>query len=98
LDSTLEIAFKEYLANEVKNPLGDDKLSTLFNNRTNVHAAVEKHIFIGDPIWKKIRYFYRLRCDLIHKRANPGLSDDAIEDYRKVVVKFLNKAFKIRFP
>jgi hypothetical protein len=98
LDSTLEIAFKKYLANELRNPLGDEKLAALFNNRMAVHAALEKHIFTGDPIWKKIRHFYRLRCDLIHKRANPGLSDDAIEDYRKVVVRFLHKAFNIRFP
>ena len=98
LDSTLEIAFKEYLANEVPQPLNDEKLAALFNNRAAVHAEVEKYLLTGDPIWGKIKYFYRLRCDLIHKRANAGLSDDTIADFRKVVVKILYKAFKIRFP
>lgn len=98
LDSTLEIAFKEYLANEIPNPLGDEKLSQLFNNRQTVHAEMEKYVLPGDQIWTRIKYFYRLRCDLIHKRANAGLSDETIESFRKDVIKILSKAFKIRFP
>jgi hypothetical protein len=98
LDSTLEIAFKEYLANEVPNPLGDDKLSQLFKDRVAVHAEIEKHVLTGDKVWGRIKYFYRLRCDLIHKRANAGLSDETIEGFRNDVVKLLYRMFKVRFP
>jgi len=98
LDSTLEIGFKEYLANEVPSPLGDDKLQNLFKDRTQVHAEVEKYLLTGDPIWNQIKYLYRQRCDLIHRRANPSISDETIETFRRVVIKVLYKAFKIRFP
>jgi hypothetical protein len=98
LDSTLEIAFKEFLANEIPQPLGDEKLMNIFKDRSQVHTEVAKHLFPGDPIWKKVAYFYRLRCELIHKRANVSISDENIEDFRKVVTKFLHKAFKVRFP
>jgi len=98
LDSTLEIAFKDYLAFGVKNPLGDDKLRELFENRTAVHQEVSKHLFHGQKIWQQIEYFYKLRCDLIHKRTSALISDDDLNDFRCVVKKVLSVAFKIQFP
>ena len=98
MDSTLEIAFKEYLANEVANPLGDEKLGQLFKDRTAVHSQMEKFVLPGDKIWGRIKYYYRLRCDLIHKRASAGLSDDTIQSFRNDVLKLLYKMFRIKFP
>jgi hypothetical protein len=98
LDSTLEIAFKEYLAYEMPQPLGDEKLTQLFKNRLDVHKEVEKFILPNDPIWKKVTYFYRLRCDLIHRRAGLTVTDEEIDDFRKITTKLLHEGFGIRFP
>jgi len=98
LDSILEIAFKDYLANEIPHPLGDDKLRNLFKDRLAVHREIEKHILKGSNIWKKINYFYKLRCDLIHRKANVSISDANIDVFRKTVIRVLKKTFRVKFP
>lgn len=98
LDSTLEIAFKEYLANEASQTLGDDKLAQIFRNRLDVHTEVAKSVLPNDPIWNKVGYYYRMRCDLIHRRANLTVSDNEIEELRTTTTKLLHEGFGIRFP
>ncbi|MCG8606014.1 hypothetical protein MJD09_13610, partial [bacterium] len=98
LDSTLEIAFKDFLAFGVRDPLGGDKLRDLFKDRIAVHREVSRHLFHGKKIWKQIEYFYKLRCDLIHKKTSALISDDDLNDFRDIVMKVLSEAFKIRFP
>ncbi len=98
LDSTMEIAMKDYLAYEVTNPLGDDKLKALFNNRISVHAEVMKTVPMTTAFWKSMEYYYKLRCDLIHKRASSGISKSDIDKYRKLTERFLRTAFSFRFP
>ncbi len=44
LDSTLEIAFKEYLVNESGVPYSDSKLLSLFSNRSVVHTEIKKYV------------------------------------------------------
>lgn len=99
LDSTLEIAFKDYLANELEPPMGDPKLLNILGNRIDVQKEVKKTILKGNnTIWKKINYYYKARCDLIHKRANVTISDHDIQEYRKVVKIMLQEMFKLKFP
>ena len=81
----------------MKNPLGDDKLRELFKDRIAVDQEVSKHLFNGKNIWKQTKYFYTLRCDLIHKKTSALISDDDIEKFRDIVMKILNAAFAIRF-
>lgn len=97
LDSTLEIAFKEFLVNDSGNSYSDAKLFDLFSNRSNVQKEVQKYINFNPELWKKIDHYYRLRNKLIHERATVGISDSQIEDYRRVVQKILNRLFKLRF-
>lgn len=97
LDSTLEIAFKEFLVNDSGNSYSDAKLFDLFSNRSNVQKEVQKYVNFNPELWKKIDHYYRLRNKLIHERATVGISDSQIEDYRKVVQKILNRLFKLRF-
>jgi len=98
LDSTLEIAFKEFLANESPQVLGDDKLNQIFKNRLDVHNEVSKHILPNNPIWNKVGYFYRMRCDLIHRRASLTVTDEQIDELRTTTTKLLHEGFGIRFP
>jgi len=96
LDSVLEIAFKEFLVNESGRAYSDATLLKLFNNRNDVHNEIKKYINIGSEMWKKIDYYYRLRCKLIHERATVPVDDTEIEDYREVVQKGLKQLFKLQ--
>jgi histidine kinase/DNA gyrase B/HSP90-like ATPase len=97
LDSTLEIAFKEYLVHESGTPYSDSKLLSIFNNRTSVHSEIKQNVKVSVDVWKKIEHYYRLRCKLVHERATVGIADDQIKDFREVVEKVLKKLYKLKF-
>jgi len=97
LDSTLEIAFKEYLVNDSGGYYSDSKIKTLFGKRHLVHKEVKRFVKLKDGIWKKIDFYYNLRCKLIHERATVGITDPQIEDLRDVVEEVLKKLFDLKF-
>jgi len=97
LDSNLEIAFKEYLVNESGHPYNDQQLEHIFKNRYSVHDEVKKYIKIKQDIWKKLDYYYKIRCELIHKRSTATLSDDDVLDYRETVEAIFKKLYKLKF-
>ncbi|MCK5342233.1 MAG: ATP-binding protein, partial [Candidatus Heimdallarchaeota archaeon] len=97
LDSTLEIAFKEYLVSESEVFYNDTKLLNLFKNRNDVHKAVQSHVSFDEKLWKKITYYYNLRNKLVHERATVGIDDSQIEDYRSVVENVLERLFNLNF-
>jgi hypothetical protein len=95
LDSTVEIAYKEYLANEAQ--IGMTKFKQIVENRTDVQKEVFSRINISTDFGKKIDYYYKLRCDLIHQRATPNITDDQVTEYRAVVEELLRKMFGLKF-
>ncbi len=95
LDSTLEIAYKEFLVHE-KN-IGKAKFSGIVANRTDVENEVMKYITVDVPTMQKIHYYYQMRNDLIHVRATPSVSDPDILDYRSIVEELLLKMFGLNF-
>jgi Histidine kinase-, DNA gyrase B-, and HSP90-like ATPase len=97
LDSTLEIAFKEYLVNESGTQYGDAQLLTIFKNRATVQSEMKKYVKIKSDLWKKIDHYYGLRCKLIHERATVGIHDNQITDFRGVVEQVLTKLYKLKF-
>lgn len=97
LDSTLEIAFKEYLVNESGVTYNDQKLLNLFSNRSSVHTEIKKYTTLSSDIWKKIEHYYRVRNKLVHERATVGLADSQINDFRDVVETVLKKLYKLKF-
>ncbi|HTD36122.1 MAG TPA: ATP-binding protein [Candidatus Limnocylindrales bacterium] len=97
LDSTLEIAFKEYLVNESGQTYSDSKLLNLFRNRKDVEAEVKKYTHIALDTWKKIDYYYRLRNKLIHERVTVGIASSDVSDYRHVVEGVLGQLFALKF-
>ena len=97
LDSTLEIAFKEYLVNESGTTYNDSKLLSIFNNRTSVHNEIKKYVNIKAHTWKKIDHYYRLRCKFVHERVTVGIDDDQIQDFREVVEGVLKKLYRLNF-
>jgi hypothetical protein len=97
LDSTLEIAFKEYLVNDSTAVYNDAKLLTIFGNRTSVHDEIKKYVNINLNVWKKINHYYYLRCKLVHERITVGIDDSQIEDFRDIVEKVLHKLYSLKF-
>lgn len=97
LDSTLEIGFKEYLVNESGTAYSDKRLLEIFANRSLVHNEVKKYVALSEQTWKKIEYYYRLRCKLVHEKTTVAIGDDPLQDFREVVEKVLGKMYKLRF-
>ena len=95
IDSTLEIGYKEYLVNERN--IGRTAFKKIAENRSEVQKEVFKSIQVSQTIKQKIDHYYRLRCDLIHQRATPNISDTEIQDYRSIVEDLLNKMFGLQF-
>lgn len=97
LDSTLEIAFKEYLVNESGTTYNDQRLLALFGKRSDVHAEIKKYVPFNHVLWKKVEHYYRLRCKLVHERVTVGISEEEIQDFRELVEKILRKLYKLKF-
>jgi hypothetical protein len=94
LDSTLEIAYKEFLLNE--DGMGIKAFKGIADNRADVQKAVVAKLTIDHKTVKKIDHFYKLRCDLIHQRATPNVTDEQIGDYRSIVEELLEKMFGLQ--
>jgi hypothetical protein len=97
LDSTLEIAFKDYLVNESGAQYSDSTLLSLFANRINVQNEIKKYVHISQSDWKKVTHYYRLRNKLVHERTTVGVADSEIADFRELVERILTKLHKLRF-
>ena len=97
LDSTLEIAFKEFLVNDSGHHYSDQALLNMFKQRHLVQDEVKKYVTLTPATWKKIGHYYNLRCDLVHKRASAGISDKDIAEFREVVEAVLKKLYKLKF-
>ncbi|MBL8076819.1 MAG: ATP-binding protein [Anaerolineales bacterium] len=95
LDSTLEIGFKEYLVYESGIAYSDERLQAIFKDRTQVHQQVKQNAFkkISATDWQSIEYYYKIRCDLIHRRSTATIPDIDIDNYKKVVIKVLQRLF-----
>lgn len=99
LDSMLEIAFKEYLVNEVTGSYySNEELRRIFNARNLVHDEVKKHVPMTRNFWQKVRYYYDLRCKLVHERSTVAIADDDIEDFRQLIEQALGKLFELKIP
>ena len=98
LDSTLEIAFKEYLVNDSGEQCSNRRLQEIFSNRIQVHNEIKNtDINISDDIWRKILYYYNMRSLIIHQKATVSVSDSDIETFRSIVEDVLSKLFELKF-
>lgn len=100
LDSTLEIAFKEYLVYGTGEPYTDEKLLNLFKVRHNVENEIKKYPIancIDNEEWNRIKYYYNLRCKLVHEKASVTIIEKDIQDYREIVEKILSNFFELKF-
>jgi hypothetical protein len=99
LDSTLEIAFKEFLVHDSGKHYTDAELLAVFRTRHTVHTEIRKYpkVKLSADAWKKIAHYSDMRNKLIHQRAAAGVSDDELQDFREVVEAVLKKLYKLTF-
>lgn len=98
LDSTLEIAFKEYLAFEIFPAIGTQRLHNILPVRTNVIAEITQRVpQITQNDWSRINYYYTMRCNLIHQKSTTAVTDPEVNEYRDLVQKTLKILFKLKF-
>jgi hypothetical protein len=97
LDSTLEIAFKEFLVYESGKFYSDDELLRMFRDRRSVQNEVQGHMKFRPDIWNRINFYYALRNKLVHERITVGIHDSQVENYREVVQEILTALFKLQF-
>jgi hypothetical protein len=95
MDSTLEIAFKEFLVYETIPPLSERTISAY--NRPDLQREVAARSTISAALWRTIDYYYHKRCDLVHKRASTQISNDELATYRETVELVLTGLFGISF-
>lgn len=100
LDSMIEIAFKEYLVNDSGTYYNDSQIATIFKARHTVHNEIQKYItfknFSNDE-WKKLKYYYDLRCKLVHERATVDITDGQLKDLKILTNKLLKILYKLKF-
>jgi hypothetical protein len=97
LDSTLEIAYKDFLVHESGTHYTDAQLAALFNARHKVEQEVQKFIPFKPSLQKQLKFYYGLRCKLIHERSTAGIPDREIEHFRKVAHRVLARLFGLRW-
>jgi hypothetical protein len=97
LDSTLEIAFKDFLINESGIVFSEARLATIMKNRSLVHAEIKKFIKLTPSTWQKVEYYYKMRGELVHKRISVNISDEDLKIFKETVQKILHKMFKLTF-
>lgn len=97
LDSTLEIAFKEYLVNDSGTHYSDAKLLDIFSSRHKVHTEIKKYVTLDGVVWGKIKHYSDMRNNLIHRRSTATVSDTDLRDFRAVVEGVLKKLYKLKF-
>lgn len=102
IDSTFEIAIKEFLVHVVaKKPpiIGASRLVQILLNRTSVEAEVKRYLRgkISTKDWTLLDHYYKMRCNLIHQVAILEVKDADIEKHRKLVEKALGILFKLQF-
>jgi hypothetical protein len=99
LDSTFEIALKEFIVHRgdlfPPKEYDDAEIRRLFSQRHLVTAAILKKMPALKPLFDTAGHYYGLRNKLIHERATVDVADSDIKNYRLTVERLLNTLFNL---
>ncbi|HSS76548.1 MAG TPA: hypothetical protein VLV54_07345, partial [Thermoanaerobaculia bacterium] len=96
LDSTFEIALKEYIVHADGLNLNGKSLEELFRNRDAVIAVVSQKVTFPPAMLRRIRHYYLMRNKLVHERATVDVTNGDIANFRDGVVNSLGLLFDVR--
>lgn len=97
LDSSFEIALKEFVVHTDGLALGGRSLEQLFSRREAVIKVVQQKVTIDNVTLRKIRHYYGKRNKLIHEEATQDVIDDDIANYEETVQQVLTLLFSLQF-
>jgi hypothetical protein len=97
LDSSFEIALKEFIVHTDGLDLGGKTLAQLFQRRAAVVKIVEQRVSFDAATLEKINHYYRLRNQLIHERATATVTPEDIDNYQETVQGVLEQLFGLKF-
>ncbi len=97
LDSSFEIALKEFVVHTDGLDLGGRSLEQLFSRREAVIGVVQQKVTIESATLRKIRHYYGKRNKLIHEEATQDVIDDDITNYEETVQQVLALLFDLQF-
>jgi hypothetical protein len=93
LDSTLEMAFKNYIENVKKiTNIPEDR----WKHREQVVKIVKANIVFDDVTWQQVNYFYNLRVGLYHEDASKTVPDETIGNFQELVEFMINEFFSTK--
>ena len=95
LDSTFEIALKEYIVHTEGLNRGGRTLDKLFKQRDAVISVVKQKIDFDPNLLTRIKHFYQLRNKLIHERATVDVTNNDITNFRKAIDETLRLLFDL---
>jgi len=97
LDSSFEIALKEFVVHTEGLELAAKTLENLFQRRSVVVDVVKNKVNIDSMTVRKIEHYYRLRNKLVHERATGDVTDEDIDNYAETVQHVLTMLFSLHF-
>jgi histidine kinase/DNA gyrase B/HSP90-like ATPase len=101
LDSTFEIALKEFIVNRKDlfppQTYNDAEIQRLFERRHRVTDLIVQKRPALKPLIDTANYYYGLRNKLTHERATANVVDSDIKNYRQTVEQLLHSLFDLNF-
>jgi len=91
LDSTLEIAIRQYLTNVKKITLDEKQ----HRHRDTLIKIAKGHIKLEDEVWDHLNYFWTTRNPQYHQEANVVVTDVVFEEFQDVVSHVLRILYGI---
>ncbi len=92
LDSTLEIAYKNFIVNEKK--IGNFP-SSKWKFRDEIEKLVKKHTNFDQEVWDEVNYFYKIRTGLYHEDSDKTVTDETVNNFQELVEFFIEKLFNV---
>lgn len=97
LDSTFEIAIKEYLVHK-RDLFNVRAVNNVLGNRTDCIKLLRSHVELPEYIFSRAEHYYEERNKLTHERATLQVTDPDIELYREAVTDLLTRLYSVIWP
>lgn len=97
LDSSFEIAIKEYIVHTDNLNLGGRSLAQIFENSDEAISVVRQKVNFGEENLRKIRHYNLMRNKLIHERTTVDVTGADISIYEEIIRDSLGKLFDLAF-
>ena len=97
LDSSFEIALKEFIVHTEGLDVGGKSLEQIFSRREAVIKVVQQEVTLDKVTLRKIRHYYEKRNKLIHEEATQDVTPEDITNYEETVQQVLGLLFNLQF-